>query len=374
MKRRQFVHHTAIASASATLVACSKKASSPVSTNPVATDQPMIRWRMATSWTKTIPIALGGAEIIAQRVSELTGGRFVITPYAANEIAPALEVMDAVQAGSVECGHTLSYYYTKKNSALAFASTMPFGLTATQQNAWMYYGGGIETLKPIYEALGVVGFPAGNTGVQMGGWFNREVNTLADLKKLKMRIPGLGGQVLTKLGAEVKLLAGGEIYAALEKGEIDAAEWQGPHDDEKLGLNRIASFYYYPGWWEPGTNYAVIVNLEEWNKLPKLYQQIFQSAAAEANLRVLAQYDVGNSDRLNQLVTQGTKLLPFSPEILKAARKAAFEIYSDLAKENADFKKIYQEWNTFRSQVHQWNRLNELSFSDFAMRQSLRQN
>jgi TRAP-type mannitol/chloroaromatic compound transport system substrate-binding protein len=370
MKRRHFVHHTAIASASATLVACSNTASPPASTKAVDTNQPMIRWRMATSWTKTIPIALAGAEIIAQRVSEMTDGRFVITPYAADEVAPALEVMDAVQAGTVECGHTLSYYYTKKNTALAFASTVPFGLTASQQNAWMYYGGGIEALQPIYEELGVVGFPAGNTGVQMGGWFNRQVNTLADLKKLKMRIPGLGGKVLTKLGAEVKLLAGGEIYAALEKGEVDAAEWQGPNDDEQLGLNRVASFYYYPGWWEPGTNYAVLVNLQQWNKLPKLYQQIFQAAAAEANLRVLARYDVANSERLNQLLTQGTKLVPFSAEILKAARKTAFEIYGDLAKENADFQKIYQEWNTFRSQIHQWNRLNELSFSDFAMRQN----
>jgi TRAP-type mannitol/chloroaromatic compound transport system substrate-binding protein len=370
MKRRQLVCQTAIASASATLVACSQNVSPSASPQAVDLDRPMIRWRMATSWTKTIPIAFSGAEVIAQRLSELTDGRFVITPYAANEIAPALEVMDAVQAGKVECGHTLSYYYTKKNPALAFASTLPFGLTAYQQNAWMYDGGGIEALNSIYKTLGLVGFPAGNTGAQMGGWFNRQVNTVADLKKLKMRIPGLGGQVLTKLGAEVKLLAGGEIYAALEKGDIDAAEWQGPNDDENLGLNRVASFYYYPGWWEPGTNYAALVNLQEWNKLPKLYQQMFQSAAAEANLRVLAKYDTANSETLTQLLAKDTKLLPFSAEILKAARRSAFEIYEDLATEHAEFKEIYQAWNEFRSQIHQWNRMNELSFSSFAMRQN----
>lgn len=367
MKRRQFARQAAIATASATLAACTQKAAPTISSQAAVSENPMIRWRMATSWTKSIPIVFSGAEIIVQRVAEMTNGRFVITPYAADEIVSGLKVMDAVQAGTVECGHTLSYYYTQKNPALAFASTMPFGLTAYQQNAWMYEGGGLEALNQVYAAFGLIGFPAGNTGVQMGGWFNRQVNTVADLKGLKMRIPGLGGQVLAKLGVEVKLLAGGQIYAALEKGEIDAAEWQGPNDDENLGLDRVASFYYYPGWWEPGTNYAVLINLQEWNQLPQRYQQIFQAAAAEANLKVLAQYDMANSERLNQLLAKGTQLLPFSPEILKAAHKTAFEIYEELAIEHAEFKKIYQNWNEFRSQIHQWNRINELSFSSFAI-------
>ncbi|MBD1852133.1 ABC transporter substrate-binding protein [Leptolyngbya sp. FACHB-711] len=367
MKRRQFARQAAIATASATLAACTQKAAPTISSQAAVSETPMIRWRMATSWTKSIPIVFSGAEIIVQRVAEMTNGRFVITPYAADEIVSGLKVMDAVQAGTVECGHTLSYYYTQKNPALAFASTMPFGLTAYQQNAWMYEGGGLEALNQVYAAFGLIGFPAGNTGVQMGGWFNRQVNTVADLKGLKMRIPGLGGQVLAKLGVEVKLLAGGQIYAALEKGEIDAAEWQGPNDDENLGLDRVASFYYYPGWWEPGTNYAVLINLQEWNQLPQRYQQIFQAAAAEANLKVLAQYDMANSERLNQLLAKGTQLLPFNSEILKAAHKTAFEIYEELAIEHAEFKKIYQNWNEFRSQIHQWNRINELSFSSFAI-------
>jgi TRAP-type mannitol/chloroaromatic compound transport system substrate-binding protein len=374
MQRRHLIHAATLAATGATLAACGapKKPSSETNSNDALLGNlPKIQWRMATSWSKMTPIAQGGAEIIAKRVSEMTEGQFVITPYVAGELTPGLEVLDAVQSGIVECGHTVNYYYAKQYPALVFASTVPFGLTAYQQNAWMYGGGGIDALNVVYAKLGVMGFPAGNTGAQMGGWFTQPINTLADLKGLKMRIPGLGGKVLEKLGVEVKLLAGGEIYAALEKGEIDAAEWQGPNDDQSLGLNSIASHYYYPGWWEPGTNYSVMVNLTQWQKLPLAYQEIFQAAAAEADLTVLAQYDVANADKMNQIRLEGTSLLPFSDEILQAAHKVSFAMYADLAEQDADFKLVYENWNAFRKQIQAWNRVNELSFADFALSRSV---
>jgi TRAP-type mannitol/chloroaromatic compound transport system substrate-binding protein len=367
MKRRQFANYAAIATASAAIASCSQTpAPSTSSQGSTSKSQNMIQWRMATSWTKSIPIAMSGAEIICKRVGEMSNGQFVITPYAANEIVPGLEVMDAIEAGTVECGHTLSYYYTKKNSALAFAATLPFGLTPYQQYAWFYEGGGLEATNEIYKDFGIIGFPAGNTSAQMGGWFKRKVDKLGDLKGLKMRIPGLGGQVMTRLGVDVKTLAAGDIYKALEKQEIDAAEWQGPNDDKQLGLDRVTSFYYYPGWWEPGTTYALMISLKAWETLPQEYQQMLQAAAIGANIQVLAQYDAVNSDVFNQLLVSGTEVLPFSSDILEAAHKASFELYEQLSEENPAFKKIYKQWNTFRQKIYQWNQINELSFAEYA--------
>jgi TRAP-type mannitol/chloroaromatic compound transport system substrate-binding protein len=368
MKRRQFASYAAIATAGAAIASCSQSSDSPTSKTG-STPQNMIQWRMATSWTKSIPIAMSGAEIICKRVSEMSNGKFVITPYAANEIVPGLEVMDAIEAGTVECGHTLSYYYTKKNSALAFAATLPFGLTPYQQYAWFYEGGGLEATNEIYQDFGIIGFPAGNTSAQMGGWFKRKVDKLADLKGLKMRIPGLGGQVMSRLGVDVKTLAAGDIYKALEKQEIDAAEWQGPAEDKQLGLDRVTSFYYYPGWWEPGTTYALMISLKVWETLPTEYQQMIQSAAAEANIQVLAQYDAVNSEVFNQLLVNGTDVLPFGSDILKAAHKASFELYDELSEENPAFKKIYEQWKAFRHKVYQWNQINELSFAEYAWKE-----
>jgi TRAP-type mannitol/chloroaromatic compound transport system substrate-binding protein len=366
MKRRHFTGCAAIATASTALAGCGR---SSVPATVVQPNQSNIRWRMITSWTKNIS-AMNAAEMICQAVSDMTQGQFVITPYASGEIAPGLEALDKVQDGTVECGHTLSYYYTKKDAALAFASTLPFGLTAQQQNAWLYYGGGMDKTQDLYRNLGVMGFPAGNTSAQMGGWFQKQVNTVAELKGLKMRIPGLGGQVMTRLGVEVKTLAGGDIYKALEKQEIDAAEWQGPDDDKSLGLDRVTSFYYYPGWWEPGTAYTFVVNLQAWEKLPADYQKMLQSAAAAANIQILARYDALNAQVFKQLLADGTKLLPFSSEILKAAHKASFELYDELSQQHPTFKTIYTQWNEFRRQIYQWNQLNELSFAEYAFRQA----
>jgi TRAP-type mannitol/chloroaromatic compound transport system substrate-binding protein len=322
---------------------------------------------MATSWPKSLETIFGGAATICKRVAEMTDGRFKVTPFAANEIVPGLQVLDAVQNGTVECGHTASYYYTGKNPALAFGTAVPFGLNAQQQNAWLYHGDGLETMHRLYSDFGVINFPAGNTGVQMGGWFKRQVKSVAELKGLKMRIPGLGGEVMSRLGVNVQVLPGGEIYLALDRGAIDAAEWVGPYDDEKLGLNKAAKFYYYPGWWEPGPTLDTQINLNAWNKLPKEYQEVFKTAAYEANVNMLAQYDALNREAIARLTAGGTQLVPYSKEIMQAAQKASFDFYEESAGKNPTFKQVYEQWKQFRSQLYQWNKINELSFSDFTL-------
>ncbi|WP_199247458.1 TRAP transporter substrate-binding protein [[Phormidium] sp. ETS-05] len=363
MKRRHIIATGAIAAAStAALGACAQQNTGPA----VQTDLPQVRWKMAASWPKSLETIFGGAQTVCQRVADMTDGKFTITPYAAGEIVGGLEVMDAVQAGSVQCGHTASYYYIGKNPVLGFATAVPFGLNAQQQNAWLYHGGGLEAIHKVYADFGIINFPAGNTGTQMGGWFKREIKSLADLKGLKMRIPGLGGEVMTKLGVNVQAIPGGEVYLALERGAIDAAEWVGPYDDEKLGLNKAAPFYYYPGWWEPGATLDILVNLAAWNKLPKMYQEIFKSAAFEANANMLAQYDSLNQKALAKLIAGGTKLRPYSQDIMEQAQKVAFEMYEENASKSPDFKAIYEPWKAFRNEINQWHQVNELSFANFS--------
>ena len=362
MKRRQFFSHAAVGAAgAATLAACGSATDSGGS----GASLPTVRWKMATSWPTSLDTIFGGAQTVCDRVAQMTDGRFSITPYAAGEVVPATEVLDAVQGGTVQVGHTASYYYIGKNPALAFATSIPFGLNAQQQNAWLYHGGGLEAIQRIYADFNVISFPAGNTGTQMGGWFKQEIKTPGDLNGLKMRIPGLGGKVMTRLGVNAQVLPGGEIFLALERGAIDAAEWVGPYDDEKLGLHKAAQFYYYPGWWEPGATLDVLVNLNQWNQLPTEYQQVFRTAAYEANINMLAQYDARNGAALKRLVGEGVKLTPYSPEILAAAQKASAELLEENANEDGIFKEVYEQWKGFRDEIYQWNRTNELSFANF---------
>jgi len=363
MKRRQLLSNIAIAATTTTVLAACNQSSS--DSNISSGDLPNVKWKMVTSWPKSLDTIFGGAQTVCDRVAAMTGGKFTIKPYAAGEIVPGLEVLDAVQNGTVECGHTASYYYVGKNSALAFGTSMPFGLTAQQQNAWLYHGGGLEAMQKVYADFNIINFPAGNTGAQMGGWFKKKVQSLGDLQGLKMRIPGLGGKVMSRLGVNVQVLPGGEIFLALDRGAIDAAEWVGPYDDEKLGLNKAAPYYYYPGWWEPGATLEVQVNKSQWDKLPREYQEIFKTAAIEANLNMLSKYDALNREALTRLLNNGTQLVAYSPEILKAAQKAAFEIYEENSANNPSFKEIYQQWNKFRSLISQWNKINELSFTNF---------
>jgi TRAP-type mannitol/chloroaromatic compound transport system substrate-binding protein len=333
-----------------------------------ASDQalPELSWQLTTSWPVGLDTIFGGAQVFAERVGALTGGKFKIEPRAAGEIAPGLEVLNVVEQGAVEAGHTASYYYVGKSPVTAFGTALPFGLNAQQQNAWLYEGGGLALLQDFYaERFNTIQFPAGNTGVQMGGWFGKEISTVADLQGLKMRIPGLGGQVMAKLGVTVQTLPGGEIFQALQTGAIDAAEWVGPYDDEKLGLNKAVSSYYYPGWWEPGPSLEVQINLDKWNELPEVYQEAVKTAAFEANMTMLARYDARNGEALKRLVDSGTVLRPYSDEIMQAAEDASFELYDELGASDADFKTIFEQWNAFREQVQAWHDINEGGLSRY---------
>lgn len=327
---------------------------------------PEIEWQMATSWPLALDTIFGGAEIFADRVSKMTGGRFAITPRAGGELAPGLEVLNVVEQGAVPAGHTASYYYIGKSPVTAFGTALPFGLNARQQNAWLYEGGGLELLQEFYmDRFGVIQFPAGNTGAQMGGWWNREIETPADIEGLKVRIPGLGGQVMSALGATVQVLAGGEIFQALQTGAIDAAEWVGPYDDEILGLQDAAEFYYSPGWWEPGPSLEVEITLDQWNSLPEIYQEVVRTAAYQANMQMLARYDARNYEALQRLVDGGTQLRTFSPEILQAAEEASFALYDQFSQDDADFKGIFDHWKAFLDGIQEWHSFNDTGYDSY---------
>jgi TRAP-type mannitol/chloroaromatic compound transport system substrate-binding protein len=331
----------------------------------IAQSQPTVRWRMASSFPKSLDTIFGAAEILVRRVAEATDGKFQIRLFAAGEIVPGLQVLDAVQNGTVECGHTAPYYYIGKDPAFAFATALPFGLNARQQNAWMYYGGGAEAVAALFKEYGCVQFPAGNTGAQMGGWFRKEIRTVDDLKGLKFRIGGLGGMVLAKLGVVGQQLAGADIYPALERGTIDAAEWAGPYDDEKLGLHKVARFYYYPGWWEGGPQLSAIVNVRHWEALPKAYQSAFEAGCAEANVHMLARYDAKNPEALRRLVASGTQLRVFPRPVLEACLSAADELHRELARKSSHFKRIHEGWNRFRAEQFLWFRVAEAGYDNF---------
>lgn len=367
MKRRQLVKTTTLGVAAATtasMAACTG-ASSPVAEG-TAEDLPRIDWQMATSWPAALDTILGGATTFAERVSAMSGGQFTISPRSAGEIAPPLEVLNVVSQGAVPCGHTASYYYVGRSPVMGFGASLPFGFTPQQQNAWLYEGGGLDKLQEFYaRQFNVIQFPAGNTGAQMGGWFRREIASVSDLAGLKMRIPGLGGQVMSKLGVTVQTLPGGEIFQALQTGAIDAAEWVGPYDDEKLGLNKVAQYYYYPGWWEPGSTLEVQINLDQWNQLPEVYQQIVRTAAFEANLEMLSRYETRNNEALQRLVDGGVQLREYSAEIMTAAQEATFDLYDEFAASDADFKAIYDDWRGFRDRIYAWSQLNQGAFERF---------
>ena len=327
---------------------------------------PEVKWRLASSFPKSLDTIYGAAETMSKRVAAATGGKFQIQVFAGGEIVPGLQVLDAVQNGTVQCGHTAPYYFSGKDPAFALDTAVPFGLNARQMNAWQLFGGGLELFRDFYKGYNVYNIPAGNTGAQMGGWYRKEIKTLADLKGLKMRIGSLvAGNVMAKIGVVPQQLAAGDIYPALEKGTIDAVEWVGPYDDEKLGFNKVCKYYYYPGFWEGGPQLDVLVNLKEWEKLPKEYQNILEAACAEANTWMVAKYDAQNPAALKRLVGGGTQLRKFSNEILGAAYKASLEVYKEASDKSPAFKRIYESMTAFRSEQLLWFRVAEKGFDDY---------
>src|SRR5438309_4010384 len=357
MKRRDFSNVSA-AGAAATAVA------SPA----IAQSSPEIKWRLTSSFPKSLDTIYGGAEQVSKYVAEMTDNKFQIQVFAAGELAPGLQALDATSNGTVEMCHTVSYYYVGKDPTFAIYASVPFGLNARQQNSWWYQGGGMELGNEFFKKFGVIGFPCGNTGTQMGGWFRKEIKTVADLSGLKFRIGGIAGQVLQKVGVVPQQLAGGDIYPALEKGTIDGAEWVGPYDDEKLGFYKVAPHYYYPGWWEGGPMLLGLVNLDKWKSLPKYYQSVIEQAGQAANSWMMAKYDQGNPPAMKKLLAGGTKLHAFSPAIMQASLKATKELYAETAAANPNFKKILESMNTFTSNGYQWFQVAELGYDSFMAR------
>jgi TRAP-type mannitol/chloroaromatic compound transport system substrate-binding protein len=328
-----------------------------------AVDGPQVNWRLATSFPPSLDILHGAGERIAQRVSDLTGGNFTMRVYAAGEVVPALQVMDAVMQGTVQCGVSPGYYYTGKNAALAFDTAIPFGLTTRQQYSWMMAGGGLELLNEIYSQFGVVMFPANSTGGQMGGWFREPVNSLADLNGLRFRIPGIGGEIMARLGVTVQVLGASEIYPALERGAIDATEWVGPHDDEKLGFYQVAKNYYYPGWWEGGVTMGLLVSQRHYDELPENYQQILQAVCAETYADRLSRYDQANPLALQRLVREhGVTLRQFPQEIMDAAWQASNDYLEEQAAADESFRRVYESYSAFRNLAFQYAAGNELTY------------
>lgn len=357
MKRRQFLTAAGVGLAAGAIA-------SPA----IAQSAPEIKWRLSSGFPKSLDTIYGAAEVFAKYVSEATDGKFQIQTLAAGEIVGTFQAADAVGNGTVEMSHTASYYYVGKDPTFGFGSAIPFGLNSRQMNAWMYQGGGIDLMNQFYAKHNIYGLPGGNTGTQMGGWFRKEVKTVADLQGLKMRIAGLGGQVMAKLGAVPQQIPGGDIYPALERGTIDAAEWVGPYDDEKLGFNKVAPFYYYPGWWEGSAMLNFFINNNKWNELPKAYKAIVQAAAAYANVDMQAKYDIRNPAALRRLVGSGAKLTAYSQDIMDAAYKAAGELYDELSAKNPEFKKVYDVVKQLRSDEYLWFQVAEYTYDNFMIR------
>jgi TRAP-type mannitol/chloroaromatic compound transport system substrate-binding protein len=370
MERRQFIK-SAVTGGAATAVGAAAASTFPAPA--IAQALPEIKWRMASSFPKSLDALFGGHELIAKRVADATDNKFQIRPFAAGELVPALQVLDAVQNGSVECGYSACYYYVGKDPTFAFDTTVPFGLNTRQQLAWMYNGGGLEVMREFLKDYNVIHFPSGNTGAQMGGWFRKEIKTVDDLKGLKFRIAGLAGNVLQRLGVVPQQIGGGDIYPALEKGTIDAAEWVGPYDDEKLGFYKVAKYYYYPGWWEGTAQLCLFINLQQWESLPAPYKAALQSACAESTAWTLAKYDAENAAALRRLVANGAQLRPFSREILEACHKTAFELYNEIAAQNPKFKKVYDAWSKFREDEYLWFRVAENTFDNFVYTEQAQQ-
>lgn len=337
----------------------------------IAQIQPTIRWRFQSSFNKNLDVLWIEHENFTKRISEMTDGRFQIQIFAAGEIVGGLQVLDGVQNGTIEMGQSLATYYIGKDPTFAFGTTLPFGLNARQQNAWWYWGGGAELMNNFFKTYNVIGFPAGQSGAQMGGWFRKEIKSLDDLKGLKMRIAGMGGFVMRKLGVVPQQIAPGDIYPSLERGTIDAVEWVGPHDDEKLGFSKVAPFYYYPGWWEPTSMFHNFINLDAWNKLPRAYQAALESTTAHSSISNTANYDHKNPSALRRLVGGGTQLRAFPKDTIDAAYKAAFEVYDEIAAGNENFRKVYTPWKDFRTSIFLWHRIaeNQLENATYALYQ-----
>ncbi|MEO8386940.1 TRAP transporter substrate-binding protein [Polaromonas sp.] len=359
MDRRSLIKHAGIAGVLAAGVA------------PAVHAQAAIRWRLASSFPKSLDTIYGGAEVFAKAVKAMSGGKFEISVHAAGELMPAFGVVDGVQNGTVEMAHTVPYYFFGKNEAFAIGAAIPFGMNSRQMSAWMFEGNGRKLMNELYGQYNMVSFAGGNTGAQMGGWFRKEIKSPADIKGLKFRVGGFAGKVIERMGGVPQNIPGGEIYQALEKGTIDAAEWVGPYDDQKLGFNKVAPFYYYPGWWEGGPEVDFFINQKALDGLSSEYKAIIEAASSVAHVDMQAKYDARNPTALKQLVGAKTKVLPFPTTVLDASFTASMELYAELEGKNPMWKKIYSDYRAFQRDQVLWFRFAESRFDNYMQTKKL---
>jgi TRAP-type mannitol/chloroaromatic compound transport system substrate-binding protein len=360
MERRSFVKQAGLAGVLAAGVAPA-----------VVQAQAQIRWRLASSFPKSLDTIYGGAEVFAKQVSDMTGGKFQISVHSGGELMPAFGVVDGVQNGTVEMCHTVPYYFFGKDETFAIGAAIPFGLNSRQMTAWMYEGNGLKLMREFYRNYNIVNFPGGNTGAQMAGWYRKEIKSVADVKGLKFRVGGFAGKVIERMGGVPQNIPGGEIYQALEKGTIDAAEWVGPYDDQKLGFHKVAPFYYYPGWWEGGPQIDFFINNKAYDGLSAEYKAIVEAAASHAHVDMQAKYDGRNPAALRQLVAAGTKLQRFPKDVLDSAYKESMALYSELSAKNPNWKKVYTDYANFRRDQNLWFRFAEAGFDNYMQAQKL---
>ncbi len=353
MDRRSIIKHAGIAGVLAAGAA------------PAVHAQAAIRWRLASSFPKALDTIFGAADVFAQKVNAMSGGKFSISVHPGGELMPPFGVVDGVQQGTVEVAHTAPYYFFGKNDVFAIGTAIPFGLNSRQLTAWFYDGNGMKLMREFYDQYNIVNFPGGNTGAQMGGWYRKEIKTAADIKGMKMRIGGFAGKVLTRMGGVPQNIPGGEIYQALEKGTIDATEWVGPYDDEKLGFYKVAKNYYYPGWWEGGAQLDFFINKAAFNGLSKENQAIVEAAASYAHTEMQARYDARNPAALKRLVAAGAKVLPFPKAVMDLAFKESMALYAELNDTNPQWKKIYGDYAAFRKDANLWARFTEATFDRY---------
>jgi TRAP-type mannitol/chloroaromatic compound transport system substrate-binding protein len=363
MKRRNFLG-TAGAGALLTgglLSGCGQEAKQ--AGTGVASPQQTYSWKMVTTWPKNFPGLGTGANNLAKLISEMSGGRLTVKVYGASELVPAFEVFDAVSSGTAEMGHGAAYYWKGKSEAAQFFAAVPFGMTAQEMNAWLYYGGGMQLWEEVYAPFGVLPTAAGNTGLQMGGWFNKEINGVEDLQGLKMRIPGLGGEVLKRAGGTPVNLPGGEIFTSLQSGTIDATEWVGPYNDLAFGLYKAAKYYYYPGWHEPGTTLECLFNKQAFEALPVDLQSIVSNACRVANADMLAEYTARNNTALQTLVNEHhVDVREFPKPVLDKLRSISEQVVAEIAAHDALSAKVYESYLNFRQQVVAWHDISERTY------------
>ena len=370
MKRREFLKGAGVTALLGGGVAGCEQAEPPAAPTatttapaPAVARQETIEWKMVTTWPKNFPGLGTGANYLAELIGQMSGGRLKVKVYGAKELVPAFEIFDAVSSGTAEMGHGAAYYWKGKSEAAQFFAAVPFGLTAQEMNAWLYHGGGMDLWKEVYEPFGLVPTASGNTGVQMGGWFNKEINSLADLEGLKMRIPGLGGEVLKRAGGTPVSLPGGEIFPSLQSGAIDATEWVGPYNDLAFGLYKAAKHYYYPGWHEPGTTLECFVSKQALESLPADLQTIVINASRIANQDMLAEYTTRNNQALQTLVNEhNVDLRRFPDEVLDKLRALSDEVVGEVAEKDPLSKKVYDSFVQFRDQAKAWHAISEQAY------------